>query len=235
MVTGANKGIGKEVVRQLATLGYEVYLGARNADLGQKAVDELNASGLKDVHLLVIDVTSDESVKLASETLSKKVSALDVLVNNAGVSLFKEDALLETVDDVKGVFEVNVFGVVRATNAFVDLLKKSKSGRIVNLSSGLGSLTQVSDKSWPFYPFNSIGYNPSKTALNAISVSYAKALEKFNIKVNMADPGYTITEMNHGNGEHSVEVGAISTIRLATLPDEGPTASYQDKDGVLPW
>lgn len=235
LVTGANKGIGKEVVRQLATLGYEVYLGARNSDLGQKVVKDFHASGLTNVHLLVIDVTSDESVKAAAETLAQKISALDVLINNAGVSLFKEDPLQETIEEIKGIFEVNLFGVIRTTNAFVELLKKSKSGRIVNVSSGLGSLTQGTNQAWSFYGFNSIGYNPSKTALNGVSVAYAKALEKFNIKVNIADPGYTATEMNNNTGDHSVEVGAISTVRLATLPDDGPTASYENKDGVLPW
>lgn len=235
-MTGANKGIGKEVVRQLANRGYQVYLGSRDEARGQQTVDEFHASGLKDVHLLVIDVTSDASVKAAAETLATKITALDVLVNNAGIAVFHEDNVLaSTVDEVKETFEVNVFGVVRTTNAFLELIKKSKAGRIVNVGSILGSLKIATDKTFPFYDFYSLSYNPSKTALNGITVAYAKALEKFNIKVNVADPGWTATDINNHRGTQTVEVGAISTVHFATLPDDGPTATYENKDGVLPW
>ena len=243
LVTGANKGIGKEVVRQLATLGYEVYLGSRDAKRGQETVDAFHASGLKDVHLLVIDVTSDESVKAASESLSSKVSALDVLVNNAGIVAGEGDVdslftpvLEETLDAVKRTYEVNVYGVIRVTHAFVELLKKSKSGRIVNVSSGLASLTLATDKAWPFYNMYSLAYSSSKTALNGVTVAYAKTLAPFNIKVNVSDPGYTNTDINSNDARgHSVEVGAASTVKLATLPDDGPTHTFEDKDGVIPW
>ena len=242
LVTGANKGIGKEVVRQLAGLGYQVYLGARDEARGQETVNDFHAKGLKDVHLLVIDVSSDESVKRAAETLATKIGALDVLVNNAGIVIGENPdglftpVLQETLDAVKATYEVNVYGVIRATQAFLDLLKKSKSARIVNVGSALGSLTWTSNKDWPFYNFYSLSYSSSKTALNGVTLAYAKALAEFNIKVNVSDPGYTSTDLSKNDPRaHSVEVGATSTVHLATLPDDGPTNSYENKDGIVPW
>ena len=236
MITGANKGIGKEVARQLAGKDYQVFVGARDAERGQKTVDELHALGHKDVHLLVIDVTSEDSVKQAAATLESKIAALDVLINNAGISAAGfTPALQETFEQFKATYDVNVFGVIRTTIAFIPLLKKSKHGRIVNVSSGLGSLTFLSDKDHPYYAFASLGYNSSKSALNHITVTYAKALAEFKILVNSSDPGYTATDLNANSGPQTVEVGAQSTVFLATLPDDGPTGSYYNKDGVLPW
>lgn len=236
LITGANKGIGKEVARQLASRGYQVFVGARDEARGQKTVDELIASGLKDVHLLVIDVTNDESVAQAAESLSSKVTALDVLINNAGIIAagFKTP-LQESLSEFISTYTVNVFGVIRTTNAFIPLLKKSKGGRIVNVSSGLASLTHSTDKAHPSYNYNALGYNSSKAALNYVTVSYAKALSEFGIKVNSANPGSTATDMNFNKGMQTIEVGAQSTVFLATLPEEGPTASFYDKNGALPW
>ena len=186
---------------------------------------------------MVIDVTSDESVKVAAETLAKKVTALDVLVNNAGINAapFGKSAIQETLPEIQETFSVNFFGVVRTILAFLELIKKSKSGRIVNVSSGLASLQFASDKTSPWYAMNTAGYHASKSALNMITISYAKTLAEFNIKVNAADPGYTATDINHNSGPQTVDVGAQSTVYFATLPDDGPTGSFQDKDGVLPW
>ena len=237
LITGANKGIGKEVARQLAVLGgYQIFIGSRDEARGQKAVDELHAAGHKDVHLLVIDVTSDASVKHAAETLASKVTALDVLVNNAGILAagFKP-ALEESLDEFKATYEVNVLGPVRTTNAFIPLLKKSKHGRVVNVSSGLGSFATMTDPSSGFYGVNSLSYNSSKSALNQITVSYAKALKEFGIKVNAANPGYTATDLNANSGPQPIDVGAQSTVFLATLADDGPTGSFYDKDGVIGW
>ena len=236
LITGANKGIGKDSARQLATHGYQVFLGSRDAARGQAAVDELHAAGLKDVHLLVIDVTSDDSVKKAFETVSSKVSALDVLVNNAGVleAGFKP-ALDETLEEFIATFQVNVFGVVRVTNAFIPLLKKSKSGHIINVSSALGSLELTSNPESPIYDFNSIGYNSSKSAVNQITVSYAKALKEFGIKVNATHPGYVDTDINGHRGNLTVAEGAKSTVDLALQGEDGPTATFSDKDSKLPW
>ena len=237
MITGANKGIGKESARQLATQGYQVFLGSRDEARGKAAVEELRASGLKDVHLLVIDVTSDDSVKKAFETLSTKISALDTLVNNAGAaeSGFSTPPLDETIEQFKATYEVNVFGLVRVTNAFIPLLKKSKNGHIINLSSALGSLELLSNPTSPFYAFNVIGYNSSKSAVNQITVSYAKALKEFGIRVNSTHPGYVDTDLSDHKGFLTVEVGAKSTVDLVLTAADGPNSTFSDKDGKLPW
>ena len=235
-MTGANKGIGKEVVRQLATRGYKVFLGARDEERGKKAVEELHSAGLTDVHFLSIDVTDDESVLKAAETLASQISVLDVLVNNAGITAagFK-GVYEESIEEMKATYEVNIFGVIRTTRAFTELLKKSKSGRVVNVGSGVGSLARTTDPSIHFSSMALLGYFSSKSALNAITVCFSKALAPFNIKVNIADPGWTATDANGHTGPQTVEVGAQSTIYLATLPDDGPTASFYDKDGVVAW
>ena len=236
LVTGANRGIGKEVSRQLVAKGYQVFLGARDAAKGQKTADELKALGHSDVHVIVLDVSSEDSVKQAAATLETKISALDVLVNNAGISAAGfTPALEETVEQVKATYETNVYGAIRTITAFLPLLKKSKHGRIVNVSSGLGSSTLDADKSYPYYDYNFLGYNSSKAALNNITVTYSKALAKFNILVNASDPGSTATDMNEHKGTQTVEVGSQSTVFLATLPDDGPTGSFYDKNGVNPF
>ena len=186
--------------------------------------------------MLVIDVTSDDSVKQAAATLATKIPALDVLINNAGiVGAGTKSPFEETMQEAIDTYEVNVFGVIRTTNAFVELVKKSKHGRIVNVSSILGSIAIAKDPTNFFSKINALSYSSSKTAVNHITVIYAKALEEFGIKVNSADPGYTATDINNNSGHQTVEVGAQSTVFLATLPDDGPTASYYNKDGVLPW
>ena len=141
----------------------------------------------------------------------------------------------ETIEEAKATYDVNVFGVIRTTNAFVDLIKKSQHGRIVNVSSGLGSITLGLDKSHFYYNISLLSYNSSKSAVNHITAIYAKALAEFKILVNASDPGYTATDLNNNSGPQTVEVGAQSTVFLATLPDDGPTGSYQEKDGVIPW
>jgi NAD(P)-dependent dehydrogenase (short-subunit alcohol dehydrogenase family) len=236
LVTGANKGIGKEIVRQLATRGYKVFLGARDEERGKKAVEELRALGLNDVHFLSLDVTSGESVTNAATELATQISALDVLVNNAGISVAgNKGALEESIEEMKATYEVNIFGVVRTIQAFVPLMKKSSGGRIVNLGSSMGSLSLTLDPSQFFYPYVLIGYNSSKSALNSLTVSFAKTLAPFKIKVNTADPGYTATDFSYNQGHHGADVGAQSAVFLATLPDDGPTGSFYDKDGVVPW
>jgi NAD(P)-dependent dehydrogenase (short-subunit alcohol dehydrogenase family) len=237
LVTGANKGIGKEVVRQLASRGFKVFLGARDETRGLKAVEEIRAEGLTDVHFLSLDVTSDESVKTAAESVATQIEALDVLVNNAGGSTsgFK-GPWDESIDDIKATYDLNVYGVIRTIRAFAELLKRSKAGRIVNVGSSLGSLKLTTNPDWPFYGYNSIAYLSSKSALNAVTVAFAKALGEYKIKVNTTCPGYTATDINgHNPAAHSVEIGAQSTVHFATLPDDGPTASFYDKDGVVPW
>ena len=237
MITGANKGIGKESARQLASQGYQVFLGSRDEARGQAAVDELRAAGLTDIHLLVIDVTSDASVNAAAEALSSKINALDALVNNAGVVIggLTSPPLDEKLVDLIETFNVNVFGLVRVTNAFIPLLKKSSAGVIVNLSSSLGSLEHLSNPTSPYYSFTAIGYCSSKSAVNQITVGYAKALKEFKIRVNATHPGYVDTDLSDHLGPLSVQEGAKSTVDLVLAPADGPTGTYSDQHGTLPW
>lgn len=232
LVTGANKGIGKEVVRKLVDDGYKVYLGFRSADLGAAAVEEFKG---KNVHPLLIDVSSDDSVKHAAAAYAKLENHLDVLVNNAGI-ITEKDTVEVPIEKVKFIYEVNVFGVIRTIQAFLPLLKAAQGGaRIVNVSSGLASLTLHSDPSSFISTINLVSYNSSKTAVNAVSVAFAKELKQYNIKVNAADPGYCATDINNHSGPRSASQGADIIVKLAELPDDGPTGSYFNDDGVVPW
>ena len=235
VVTGANKGIGFEIARRLAAEGYRVWLGARDRDRGEAAAAKLTAQGL-DAHWLELDVTDDRSAASAAEKLAAQTGTLDVLVNNAGIADgFGISPLEEPIEITKKVYEVNVFGPIRVTQAFMPLLKGSKAGRIVMMSSELGSIQSLLDPGNEFYAINALGYNSSKSALNAATVSIAKAAEPFGIKVNAADPGYTATEMNGNSGYRTVEQAAEVAVKLATLGEDGPTAGYFNHNGVLPW
>jgi len=235
VVTGANKGIGFEIARRLAAEGYRVFLGARDRGRGEAAAAKLRAQGL-DAHWLELDVTDDSSAVSAAEALAKETGTLDVLVNNAGIAEgFGISPLEEPIEITKRVYEVNVFGPIRVTQAFMPLLKASKAGRIVMMSSELGSIQSLLDPGNEFYAINALGYNSSKSALNAATVSIAKAAEPFGIKVNAADPGYTATEMNGNSGYRTVEQAAEVAVKLATVGEDGPTAGYFNHNGVLPW
>jgi NAD(P)-dependent dehydrogenase (short-subunit alcohol dehydrogenase family) len=235
LVTGANKGIGREIARQLATKGMTVYIGARDADRGKKAADELIKEGA-DARFVQLEVSNEDSARAAAASIEKAHGRLDVLVNNAGVFI-EGDAKPSTVtmDLVRKTYDTNVFGVIAVIQAMLPLLRKSEAGRIVNMSSGLGSLTQHSDPKWDFYGFNVLAYNSSKSAVNAITVSFAEELRDTMIKVNAADPGYVSTDMNAHSGPRSVEQGASEPVRLATLPADGPTGGYFSEDGPVPW
>jgi NAD(P)-dependent dehydrogenase (short-subunit alcohol dehydrogenase family) len=235
LVTGANKGIGLEIARQLASRhSMIVLIGARDEARGREAADKLRSAGL-DVRSVVLDVTDPKTIAAAAKHIAKEFDRLDVLVNNAGVFLDPVPPSQVTMDMLRGTYETNVFGVVAVTQAMLPLLRKSTAGRIVNLSSGLGSLTQNSDPTWPFADKKFLAYNSSKTALNAVTVQFAAELKPAGIKVNAADPGYTATDMNKHQGFRSVEQGATAAVRLATLPADGPTGGYFDENGLLPW
>ncbi|WP_186075184.1 SDR family oxidoreductase [Burkholderia gladioli] len=234
LVTGANKGIGREIVRQLARRGYTVWMGCRDAQRGEQAVQELKQAGM-DVHLLEIDVADDESVAQAARALAGQTDHLDALVNNAGILGPRAHALEESTTQMLATYQVNVFGAVRVTQAFLGLLKAARCARVVNVSSGLGSLTLTSDFTSRYSSFNHLGYNSSKAALNGVTVSLANALREFGIKVNAADPGYVATDLNDHAGPRTVEQGATPAVRLATLDEDGPTGRFFDEYGPQAW
>ncbi len=235
LITGANKGLGFEVARQIARAGATVLLGARDAALGQQAAATLSAEGL-DVHFLQIDITQQATITAAASTITANFGRLDILVNNAGIN-DPADGPPSTVslDAVERVFRTNFLGAVAVTQAVLPLLRKAGSARIVNVSSGLGSLTQNSDPAWPYASVKLLGYNSAKAALNMLTVQLAYELRDTHIKVNAADPGYTATDLNGNSGPQTVPEGAAETIRLALLPDDGPTGTYSNSDGIVPW
>ncbi|MEV4551358.1 SDR family oxidoreductase [Nonomuraea wenchangensis] len=232
LVTGANKGLGQEVVRQLAGRGWQVFLAARDRERGLRAAGMLADEGL-DVEFVELDVTSDESVSAAVKAVAGRVDRLDVLVNNAGVGGPLLDPADMDADALRALYEVNVFGQVRVTHAFLPMLRGSQLPRIVMVSSALASLTRAGDSGRPEHGFLNLDYASSKAALNMVVSQYARALPGF--KVNAADPGNPATDMNHHTGVHTVEEGATAIIRLATLDSGGPTGGFFGNDGPVPW
>src|ERR1700733_2942941 len=231
LVTGANKGIGREISRQLAATGVFVLIGARDRERGEKAVAELRAQGLP-VEFVQIDVTSQPSVDRAAAEIERRHGRLDILVNNAGIALDWLPGSELTVEALEKTFETNVFGVFRVTKALLPLLKKSKHGRIVNISSGLGSLSRNADPGSSITLRNMLlAYCSSKAALNMITIQLANELKNVGIKVNSANPGFTATDMNQHRGVRTVEQGAATPVRLALLPDDGPTGGVFSDDG----
>lgn len=226
LITGANKGIGREIARQLARKGYSVWLGCRDTERGEQAAADLRQQGL-DAQLLALDVTDDASVKAAAQSFAKASDSLDVLVNNAGVATGGYAApSVASLADMRAVYEVNVFGPVRVTQAFLPFLRQAGQGRIVMMSSSLGSIGEQLDMTSGTYGVNLLGYNSSKSALNMITVSFAKELAAHGIKVNAANPGYVATDLNDHQGYRSVEQGAAVAVHLATLGPAGPTAGF---------
>ncbi|TPI70137.1 SDR family oxidoreductase [Mesorhizobium sp. B3-1-3] len=242
LVTGANKGIGLEAARRLAALDYKVWLGARDAARGEAAAQTLRGEGF-DVEWLELDVISDDSVAAAVKTVAAQAPGLDVLVNNAGIAPGYVDALgpdgryerppsRESVAEMKATYDVNVFGPVRVTQAFLPLLKAAPAARIVMVSSYLGSLARAAGNS---QSPNVMGYGSSKTALNAVTLALARELAPRGIMVNAAAPGYTATDLNAHRGGRTVQQAAEIIVRLATLEPGGPTGGYFDENGALPW
>jgi len=235
LITGANKGIGFEVARQLAEQGITVLLGARNPERGEEAATKLRDENY-DAHFVHLDLQDAATHNAAAQFIEEKFGKLDVLVNNAGVALDGGQKSSEVSQDLlRKTFDTNFFGTIAVTQAFLPLIKKTNAGRIVNVSSGLGSLTLHGDPNWEFYEVKPLAYNASKTALNAFTVILAHELKDTNIKVNSADPGFTATDLNGHQGYKTVEQGASIITRLAVLPADGATGSYFDDQGVLPW
>lgn len=241
LITGANKSIGLETARQLLQQGYFVYLGCRDIKKGQQAVTQLQSEGLAQVEPIEIDVDHIESIKAAREILGGKTKVLDVLINNAGVGGPMPQTALETdISAFKQVFETNFFGVIEVTQAFIDLLKQSPEPRIVNVTSGLGSLTLHNDPNWIHYQVKPVSYVASKAALNAYTIVLAYNLKDTPFKVNAVDPGYTATDFNNHSGPGTVPDAAARVVKAAVLGQDGPTGQFFSDDnvpetGISPW
>jgi NAD(P)-dependent dehydrogenase (short-subunit alcohol dehydrogenase family) len=229
LITGANKGLGFETARRLIEAGHTVYIGSRNAERGQQAAEKL---GARTVHL---DVTDDVSVAAAVKTIEAD-GGLDVLINNAGIEGRTPDGKVigaadVTADMMRETFDTNVFGAVRVLHAFLPLLERSPAPVVVNVSSGLGSLSLLAKVPAAIYP--GVAYPASKAAVNMITVQYAKSFP--NIKINSVEPGYTKTDLNANTGFQTVEQGAEIIVRMAQIGADGPTGGYFDVNGPLDW
>lgn len=241
LITGANKSIGFETAKQLLQQGYYVYLGSRDIEKGEQAVSQLQAEGLNQVEAIEIDVDNIESVLAAREVLGQKIKVLDVLINNAGISGAMPQTSLETdINVFKQVFETNFFGVIEVTQAFIDLLKGADEPRIVNVTSGLGSLTLHNDPAWKYYVVKPASYVASKAALNAYTIVLAYDLRDTAFKVNAVDPGYTATDFNNHSGPGTVTDAAARVVKAATIGSDGPTGQFFSDDsapetGISPW
>lgn len=234
LITGANKSIGFETARQLGALGYRIWLGARDAERGETAAQALRDLG-HDVRVIDIAVDDGASVKAAAERVKAEDGKLDALIANAGIPGAFADPTEQSIDNIRQVYDVNVFGAIRLIQAFVPLLKEAGGATIVNVSSELGSLGSLSDPDGEFYGVNILGYNSSKTALNAVTVSFAKALAPLGIRVNSADPGYTATDFNGHRGHRTVEQAAGIIVELTTSDDASLTGSFLNDRRTLPW
>ena len=241
LITGANKSIGFETARQLLQQGYYVYLGSRDIKKGQQAVSQLHSEGFSQVETIEIDVDHLESIKAAREVLGRKTKVLDVLINNAGIPGNMPQTPLETdISVFKGVFETNFFGVIEVTQAFIDLLRQSAEPRIVNVTSGLGSLTLHNDPAWKHYKVKPAAYVASKAALNGYTIVLAYALRDTPFKVNAVDPGYTATDFNNFRGPGTVPDAAARVVKAAMFGPDGPTGQFFSDDnvpetGISPW
>ncbi|MES5047081.1 SDR family oxidoreductase [Rhizobium nepotum] len=226
LITGANKGIGLAIARQLGVNGHSVWLGCRDLSRGDAAARELRNEGISAL-AVQLDVTDDTSVANAARAIETEIGSLDVLVNNAGLMFGPPPSLAEeSLDEIKEMFETNVFGVLRVTQAFLPLLRKSKAARIVMMSSGLSSLADTLDMRSEIWPVGFGGYCASKTALNMLTVKLAKELDREGIKVNAVDPGLTSTDMTGNGAGHSPEDGARPAVALATIDAFGPSAGF---------
>lgn len=236
LITGANKSIGFETAKQLLQQGYKVFIGSRDAERGQKAVNELKAEGLDDVETIVLEVTNAASISHAAEELSGKIPHLDVLINNAGIpGTYPQDGSNVTQENLKAVFDTNFFAVVAVTQGFLPLLKKSDAPCIVNVSSDLGSLGFNTDPEYRHYELKLAAYNASKAALNMYTVVLAYELRDTNFKINSVNPGYTATDFNNHTGYKTVEEAAAPIVKYAIIGENGPTGKFFSEFGETPW
>lgn len=236
LVTGANKGIGFETARQLAQTGVHVIVASRNAEQGEAAARQLSQEGLS-AEAIVIDVTNDATIDAAARKVAKAHGHLDILVNNAGIMIdaFDKAPSKQGLDTWRKTFETNLFGVVAVTNAFLPLIQQSAKGRIVNVSSILGSMAANVDPSSAFYNFKIPAYNVSKSALNAWTVHLAYELRDTPIKVNAAHPGFVKTALHGVDAPMTPSEGAATSVRLALLGSDGPSGSFFHGSEIQPW
>ncbi len=231
LVTGANKGIGKEIARQLGEAGYRVLLGSRDLGRGEEAAKDL--AGTTAIQL---EVTNPESVRAAADRIAAEYGRLDVLINNAAIIPVGDTAVSEVASDVlRDGFETNVVGLVAVTQAMLPLLRKAEQARVVNLSTGLASFTLVGDPDSPMSTMRIVGYNATKAAVNMVTVMLANELRGTGILVNAADPGNCATDMGGWDAARTPAQGAAVAVRLATLDAEGPTGQVHAEEGQLPW
>lgn len=241
LITGANKSIGYETARQLLQKGFYIYLGSRSMEKGFAAMEKLKAEGLNNVEAVQIDVTDTASVQAAQAEIGSKTGLLDVLINNAGINGgLPQTAISATIDQFQTVFDTNLYGVVRVTQAFIDLLKKSPQPRIVNVSSSQGSLTLASDPTDAYYHHKGAVYQSSKTALNMYTIALAYELRDTLFKVNMVDPGFVATDFNNHRGSGTVEEAGTRIAKYALIGEDGPTGRYFSEEfnpetGEIPW
>ncbi|AYC44022.1 SDR family NAD(P)-dependent oxidoreductase [Streptomyces griseorubiginosus] len=238
LITGANKGLGREAARRLGKLGWKVFLGSRDEGRGREAVEKLAADGI-DVVLVPLDVTSDESVATAEELVRTHTDRLDVLINNAGAGGHAIHPAQATVDEVHAVYDTNVYGPIRVTHAFLPLLQAADHPRVVMVSSAVGAFSVVTDPEQPVSKMHELAYSSSKAALNMLTVRYAQAFP--DIKFNAATPGevvnrtFAATDMNNNMGRLTVTEGTDSIVRLALLDPAGPSGTFTDRLGPIEW
>jgi NAD(P)-dependent dehydrogenase (short-subunit alcohol dehydrogenase family) len=241
LITGANKSIGYETAKQLSKNGLYVYLGSRNLESGERAVEQLKREGYENLEAIQIDITSLNSIVEAKNKIETQNGLLDVLINNAGISgALPQNASNAHIEDIRKTFDTNFFGTINVIQTFLFLLKKSDTPRIVNVTSGLSSLTLQSDPNWEFYAYKGASYGPSKTALNAYTIALAYELKDTPFKVNVVDPGFTATDFNQHRGKGKVEDAAGFVAKYALLGADGATGKFFSKeieDGteVSPW
>lgn len=227
LVTGANKGIGLEVSKILARQGIYVYLACRDIAKGVAAVAQLHAEGINNVEAIQLDVTDQVSVDAARATIGAKLKALDILVNNAGISGgFEQSALETSAEQFKAVYDTNVFGVVRVTQAFIDLLRNAPAPRMVNLTTAMASLSLAGDPESASYHNKLVVYQSSKSALNMYTINLAYELRDTAFKVNMVCPGYTQTDFTAHQGTSTVQEAAARIAKYALIAEDGPTGKY---------
>lgn len=235
LVTGANKGIGLEVARHLGARGVSVLIGSRNRELGEAAEATLKAEGY-DAQFIELDVTRPETIADAEAKIRTQFGHLDILVNNAGIVAPGDGPpSVAQADAVRRVLDVNFFGVLAVTQAMLPLVRKAPAGRIVMVSSGLGSITWNADTAWAFAAVKPLGYNGSKALLNMLTVQLAWELRDTAIKVNTVNPGYTATDLNGNRGTQTPAEGAQEIVRQCLIPANAPTGGFFEQGGIVPW